>query len=126
MVDLSGVVMCHKSVFTEQHLSTTLFLNRRRTPGVDISQYNISRRTLNRLHQAGYINREPVSGKPNLITVTGEFDAEILKPILDDLAERMRIPQYVLRLSFEGVLDDLDSESTHEKGMALKKVLMRK
>jgi hypothetical protein len=58
--------------------------------------------------------------------VTGEFDAEILKPILDDLAERMRIPQYVLRLSFEGVLDDLDSESTHEKGMALKKVLMRK
>jgi len=93
--------------------------------GVDISQSNISRRTLDPLEEAGYIEWEHVSGKPNLIRVTDEFDAKILKPILDDLAERTGVPRHVLRLSFEGVLKDLDSDSTHEKGVALETLAVK-
>jgi len=93
--------------------------------GVDISQSNISRRTLDPLEEAGYIEWEHVSGKPNLIRVTDDFDAEILKPILDDLAERTGVPRHVLRLSFEGVLEDLDSDSTHEKGVALETLAVK-
>ena len=93
--------------------------------GVDISQSNISKRTLDPLEEAGYIKWEHVSGKPNLIRVTDEFDAEILKPIFDDLAERTGVPRHVLRLSFGGVLEDLDSDSTHEKGVALETLAVK-
>lgn len=93
--------------------------------GVNISQSNISRRTLDPLEEAGYIEWEHVSGKPNLIGTTDEFDAEVLKPILDDLAERTGVPRNVLRLSFEDVMEDLDSESTHEKGVALETLAVK-
>lgn len=93
--------------------------------GVDISQSNISRRTLDPLEEAGYIEWEHVSGKPNLIKTTDEFDAEVLKPILDDLSERTGVPRHVLRLSFEDVLEDLDSDSTHEKGVALETLAVK-
>jgi len=93
--------------------------------GVNISQSNISRRTLDPLAEAGYIEWEHVSGKPNLITTTDEFDAEVLKPILDDLAERTGVPRHVLRLSFEEVMEDLDSDSTHEKGVALETLAVK-
>ena len=93
--------------------------------GVDISQSNISRRTLDPLEEAGYIEWEHVSGKPNLIETTDEFDAEVLKPILDDLAERTGVPRHVLRLTFEEVLEDLDSDSTHEKGVALETLAVK-
>lgn len=93
--------------------------------GVNISQSNISRRTLDPLEEAGYIEWEHVSGKPNLIRTTDKFDAEVLKPILDDLAERTGVPRNVLRLSFEDVMKDLDSESTHEKGVALETLAVK-
>jgi len=93
--------------------------------GVDISQSNISRRTLDPLEEAGYIQWEHVSGKPNLIETTDKFDAEVLKPVLDDLSERVGVPRHVLRLSFEEVMEELDSDSTHEKGVALETLAVK-
>lgn len=92
---------------------------------VDISQSNISRRTLEPLEEAGYIEWEHVSGKANWIETTDKFDAEVLKPILDDLAARTGVPRHVLRLSFDEILDDLDAESTHEKGVALETLAVK-
>ena len=93
--------------------------------GVNISQSNISRRTLDPLEDAGYIEWEHVSGKPNLIETTDKFDGEILKPVLNDLAERVGVPRHVLRLSFEEVMKELDSDSTHEKGVALETLTVK-
>lgn len=93
--------------------------------GVNISQSNISRRTLDPLEEAGYIEWEHVSGKPNLIKTTDSFDADILKPVLEDLAERVGVPRHVLRLSFEEVMEELDSSSTHEKGVALETLTVK-
>lgn len=93
--------------------------------GGDISQSNISRRTLDPLEEAGYIKWEHVSGKPNKISTTDKFDAEVLKPILDDLAERTGVQRHVLRLSFDEVLENLDSDSTHEKGVALETLTIK-
>ena len=93
--------------------------------GVDISQSNISRRTLDPLEEAGYIEWEHVSGKPNLIKTTDKFDGKILKPVLDDLSERVGVPRHVLRLSFEEVMEELDSDSTHEKGVALETLTVK-
>ncbi|QLH78005.1 restriction endonuclease [Halosimplex rubrum] len=93
--------------------------------GVNISQSNISRRTLDPLEEAGYIQWEHVSGKPNLIETTDKFDAEVLKPVLDDLSERVGVPRHVLRLSFEEIMEELDSDSTHEKGIALETLTVK-
>lgn len=93
--------------------------------GVDIEQSNISRLTLNPLEEAGYIEWEHVSGKANWVEPTEKFEADILKPILDDLAERTGIPRSVLRLSFAELLDDMDAESTHEKGVALETLAIK-
>lgn len=93
--------------------------------GVDISQSNISRRTLDPLEEAGYIEWEHVDGKANWVETTDQFDAEVLKPILDDLAARTGVPRHVLRQSFEDVLDDLDADSTHEKGVALETLAVK-
>ncbi len=93
--------------------------------GVNISQSNISRRTLDPLEEAGYIEWEHVSGKPNLIETADKFDAEILKPVLDDLADRVGVPRHVLRLSFDEVMKELDSDSTHEKGIALETLMIK-
>ncbi|MFC7232958.1 restriction endonuclease [Saliphagus sp. GCM10025308] len=96
-----------------------------RAYGVDISQSNISRRTLDPLEEAGYIEWEHVSGKANWIETTDKFDAEVLKPILDDLAGRTGVPRHVLRLSFDELLDDLNADSTHEKGVALETLAVK-
>jgi hypothetical protein len=93
--------------------------------GVDISQSNISRRTLDPLEEAGYIHWEHVSGRANWIETTDKFDAEVLKPILDDLAGRTGVPRHVLRLSFDELLDDLDADSTYEKGVALETLAVK-
>jgi len=93
--------------------------------GINISQSNISRRTLDPLQDAGFIEWEHVSGKPNLIETTDKFEAEVLKPVLDDLAERTGVPRHVIRLSFEQVLEDMDSSSTHDKGVALETLAVK-
>lgn len=93
--------------------------------GVEISQSNISRRTLDPLQEAGYIKWEHTSGKPNLIQTTDKFDSDVLAPILEDLAERTGVPRNVLRLSFDEILKDLDSDSTHEKGVALETLAIK-
>lgn len=92
---------------------------------VEISQSNISKRTLNPLEEAGYIEWEHVDGKANWVETTDQFDAEILKPILEDLAERTGVPRSVLRLSIGEVLDDLDADSTHDKGVALETLAVK-
>lgn len=92
---------------------------------VDISQSNISRLTLDPLEEAGFIEWDHVDGKANWVKPTDKFGAEVLKPILDDLAERTGVPRHVLRLSFAEILDDLDSESTHEKGVALETLAIK-
>ena len=93
--------------------------------GVNIEQSNISRRTLNPLEEAGYIEWEHVSGKANWVEPTDKFDAEVLEPILKDLATRTGVPRHVLRLTFNEILEDLDSDSTHEKGVALETLAIK-
>lgn len=93
--------------------------------GIDISQSNISRRTLDPLQEAGFIEWEHVSGKPNLIRTTDKFESEVLKPVLDDLADRAGVPRHVIRLSFEEVLNDMDSSSTYDKGVALETLAVK-
>lgn len=90
--------------------------------GIDISQSKVSDLTLNPLEELGYIewkNPSEVTGKPNLVKTTDQFDAEILDPVLEDIADRVGMPRHVLRLSFEEVTEQLDSNSTYEKGVAL-------
>jgi len=86
--------------------------------GIDISQSKVSDLTLNPLEELGYIeweNPSEVTGKPNLVKTTDQFDAEVLDPVLEDVADRIGIPRHVLRLSFEEVTEQLDSKSTYEK-----------
>lgn len=92
---------------------------------VDISQSNISRRTLNPLKDAGYIDWTHTSGKPNLVKPTEQFESEVLKPILEDVADRVGIPRSVLRLSFDEIQQQMDSKSTHEKGVALETLTVK-
>lgn len=92
---------------------------------VDISQSNISRRTLNPLQEAGFIEWEHVDGKPNRVQTTEKFDAEVLKPVLDDLADRTGVPRDVLRLSFKEILENLDHDSTHKRGVALETLAIK-
>ena len=92
---------------------------------VKIGQSGISRRTLNPLEEAGYIEWEHVDGKANWVEPTDKFEAEVLKPILDDLAQRTGVPRHVLRLSFDELLEDLDSELTHDKGVALETLAVK-
>lgn len=87
--------------------------------GVNISQSGISKHMLNPLQEAGYIDWEHVSGKPNLIQPTEKFESEVLKPILDDLSARTGAPRSVLRKSYEELLREMDSESTYDRGIAL-------
>lgn len=87
--------------------------------GVQIEQSNISKNTLDPLEELGYITWEHRSGSPNRVETTDKFDAEVLKPVLDDLAERVGVPRSVLRQPFDDVLEQMDSGSTYERGMAL-------
>ena len=93
--------------------------------GVNISQSNISRRTLNPLKELGYINWEHRDGKPNRVWTTDEFDAEVLKPVLEDVSERTGVPRHVLRDSFEKIEGRLDSDSTFKKGVALETLTIK-
>lgn len=109
----------------EKHKSRTVKQIAEQAYGVGISQSKIGTRTLDPLEEAGYIEWESVSGKPNLIETTQKFDAGVLAPVLDDLAERTGVPLSVLRQSFTEVLGDLDSDSTHEKGVALESLAVK-
>jgi len=96
--------------------------------GIDISQSKVSDLTLNPLEELGYIeweNPSEVTGKPNLVKTTDQFDAEVLDPVLEDVADRIGIPRHVLRLSFEEVTEQLDSKSTYEKGVALETLAIK-
>lgn len=96
--------------------------------GINISQSNISDRTLNPLEDLGYIeweNPSEVTGKPNLVRTTNQFDAEVLDPVLGDVTDRVGIPRHVLRLSFEEVTEQLNSNSTYKKGVALETLAIK-
>lgn len=93
--------------------------------GVSISQSNISRLTLDPLEEAGFIEWEHVDGKANWVKPTEKFGSEVMKPILDDLVGRTGVPRHVLRLSFDEILDDLDADSIHEKGVALETLAIK-
>jgi hypothetical protein len=92
---------------------------------VTISQSNISRKTLDPLQEAGYIEWTSRQGKPNIVEPTDEFESEVLLPILEDLSERVGVPRSVLRMSFEDLFEQLDSSSTHEKGVALETLVIK-
>ncbi|MFC4408212.1 restriction endonuclease [Haloarchaeobius iranensis] len=93
--------------------------------GVEITQSGIKNSMLEPLEEAGYIEWEHVSGKPNLIEPTDKFEAEVLKPILDDLAERTGAPRSVLRKSYTELLDEMDSDNTYDKGVALETLAVK-
>lgn len=92
---------------------------------VNISQSKISSRTLDPLQEAGYIEWEHVSGKPNLVTPTEKFEAEVLQPVLEDLAERTGVPRAVIRLSFDEIQEQMDADSKHERGVALETLAVK-
>jgi hypothetical protein len=96
-----------------------------RAYNVDITQSGIKRSMLDPLEEAGYIDWEHVSGKPNLIEPTDKFETEVLKPVLDDLAERTGVPRAVLRKSYTEILSQMDSTNTHEKGIALETLTVK-
>lgn len=93
--------------------------------GVDISQSGIKKSMLDPLEEAGYIEWEHVSGKPNLVGPTEKFDAEVLKPILEDLAERTGVSRSVLRKSYEELLEEMDDGNAHERGVALETLAVK-
>ncbi|PHQ41266.1 hypothetical protein Z052_15440 [Halorubrum sp. C191] len=87
--------------------------------GVDISQSKIGTNLLDPLEEKGFIEWEHRNGKPNLVEQGDRFEAEILIPVLENLAERSDVPRRVLRKSYGELLDEMDSSNTYEKGMAL-------
>jgi len=96
--------------------------------GAELPQSNVTRLILDPLEEAGYItweNPSDVTGKPNLVETTEQFDTEVLKPLLEDISERSGVPRPVLRYSFDEIDERLDSESTHEKGMALETLAVK-
>lgn len=93
--------------------------------GVDISQSNIGRRTLDPLQDLSYIEWEHRDGKPNRVWTTDKFDDEVLKPVLDDVSERTSVPRHVLRDSFRDIEERLDSDSTFKKGVALETLTIK-
>ena len=86
---------------------------------VDISQSKISNNLLDPLEEKGFIEWEHVDGKANWIELGDRFDADVLKPVLEDISERSGVPRQVLRKSFSELFDDMDSDSTYQKGVAL-------
>lgn len=96
--------------------------------GIDLPQNRVSEHILNPLKDSGYItweNPSEITGKPNLVEPTDQFEAEVLKPVLDDIAERASVPRHVLRLSFSEISERLDSDSTYDKGVALETLTVK-
>jgi hypothetical protein len=93
--------------------------------GVDISQSNIGRRTLDPLEELGYINWEHRNGKPNRVWTTEKFNSKVLRPVMEDVSERTGVPRHVLRDSFEDIEERLDSDSAFEKGVALETLTIK-
>ena len=92
---------------------------------VKIDQSGIKRKTLDPLEDAGYIEWTHVDGKANLVRSTDKFETEVLLPVLEDFAERTGVSRQVLRQSFDEILDDLDSDNNHEKGLALETLAIK-
>lgn len=92
---------------------------------VDISQSGIKRHMLDPLEDAGYIEWEHVSGKPNLVETTEKFEDEVLKPVLDDLAARTGVPRSVLRKSYDELLEEMERGNTHQRGVALETLTVK-
>lgn len=93
--------------------------------GVDITQSRISRRLLDPLEEKGFINWEHVDGKANWVEPAERFNAEVLEPILEDLAERSGAPRQILRKSFSELFNEMDSDSTYQKGVALETLAVK-
>lgn len=87
--------------------------------GVDISQSKIGTNLLDPLEEKGFIEWEHRNGKPNLVEQGERFEKEALVPVLENLSERSGVPRRVLRKSYGELLEDMDSDSTYDKGVAL-------
>lgn len=90
--------------------------------GVNIQQSDITRRVLDPLAEAGYLDYEnpsEVTGKPMLVKPTDAFEADLVKPVLDVLSDRAEIPRDVLRQSFDDIESTLRTGSAYEQGRAL-------
>ncbi|WP_191967097.1 MULTISPECIES: restriction endonuclease [Haloferax] len=90
--------------------------------GVSIPKKSIVKDVLKPLQDSGYIeyvNPSNVSGKPNLVKTTDQFENDVLVPLLDDVSERVGIPRHIIRKTFEEVYEEMDADSKHEKGLAL-------
>jgi hypothetical protein len=92
---------------------------------VQIEQSNISKLTLDPLEEAGYIKWEHRDGKSNRVEPTDKFRADVLKPLLADVAQRTGVPRAVLRQSFDEILEQMDADPTHEKGVALETLAVK-
>lgn len=87
--------------------------------GVDISQSKIGANLLDPLEKKGFIEWEHRNGKPNLVEEGERFEKDALVPVLENLSERSGVPRRVLRKSYGELLEDMNSDSTYDKGVAL-------
>lgn len=96
------------------------------TYGVTFNEKNLPKDVLYPLEESGYIILErgtKMAGrgaKPFLVTPTDQMVEEIIVPILNQIEEQIRRDiRPLLRKSFGEVLEELDSNDTHIKGLAL-------
>jgi uncharacterized protein YlxP (DUF503 family) len=85
----------------------------------EIPQSKITQNILDPLADAGYIEITSRRGAPNLVKPTPNFDAEILEPLLKQLAERLDVPRDALRLNFTELDNAIAAGSSSEQRTAL-------
>jgi hypothetical protein len=91
----------------------------------EIQQSKITETILEPLAEAGYIEITSRRGAPNLVETTKTFDAEILKPLLRQYAERTGIPRDALRLNFAELESALQQGDTSVRETALTALCVR-
>lgn len=95
---------------------------------VYIDSKSITSKVLDPLEEAGFVEYEATvqhTGKPSAVTFTEKFEAEVLKPILDNVSDRSGVPRKVLRLSFDEIREQMDADLNFLKGQALEALAIK-
>lgn len=96
--------------------------------GVYIDHKSITADILDPLEEAGFITYEStvdVTGKPSRVAFTDKFEAEVLEPVLKNVAERSGVPRSILRRSYDEIREQLDADLAYMKGQALEALTIK-
>ncbi|WP_257301039.1 restriction endonuclease [Haloarchaeobius sp. FL176] len=85
----------------------------------EIPQSKITENILEPLADAGYIEISTRRGAPNLVEPTADFEAEVLSPLLRQLAERIDVPREALQLNFAELDNAIGVQSSSKRRTAL-------